>query len=126
MARVRRTTLTAAGMTTVGMALVVALVVTALPAAAGDDMERTQLANLVRQLDLLQRSARHSETLARDNETHYHFDYARLATDLERVRAGIDDYLSPSRAQPRDPVTLLGDYRQDNVASAPLKQGAGQ
>ena len=46
----------------------------------------------------------------------YHFDYGRLAADLERVRGGIHDYLTPSRAQPRDPAELLGDYRQPAAA----------
>ena len=40
----------------------------------------------------------------------YHFDYAQLRADLKRVRAGLEDYLVPQRAQPRDPVPLAGDY----------------
>ena len=39
------------------------------------------------------------------------FDYLRLREDLLRVRAGIEDYLTPRRAQPRDPLEFQGDYR---------------
>ena len=38
---------------------------------------------------------------------------AKLREDIERVRSGIRDYLTPQRAQPRDPATLIGDYRQE-------------
>ena len=40
----------------------------------------------------------------------YHFDYVRLRADLQRVRTGLQDYLVPQRAQPRDPVPMSGDY----------------
>jgi RAQPRD family integrative conjugative element protein len=46
-------------------------------------------------------------------ETRYHFDYPRLYADLARIRAGIHDYLNPSRAQPRDLSPLPGDYRRE-------------
>jgi RAQPRD family integrative conjugative element protein len=46
----------------------------------------------------------------------YHFDYARLRQDIERIRGGIRDYLAPKRAQPRDPTTLIGDYRRESEA----------
>ncbi|MEG7168371.1 RAQPRD family integrative conjugative element protein, partial [Pseudomonas aeruginosa] len=52
-----------------------------------------------------------------------HFDHARLREDLQRVRAGIQDYLTPPRAQPRDSVELAGDYRQ---SSPPSDQEAPQ
>ncbi|MGS8282218.1 integrative conjugative element protein, RAQPRD family, partial [Pseudomonas aeruginosa] len=47
----------------------------------------------------------------------YHFDYPRLLADLARVRAGIQAHLTPSRAQPRDPSELAGDYRTERSAS---------
>nr|WP_273649646.1 RAQPRD family integrative conjugative element protein [Pseudomonas aeruginosa] len=47
----------------------------------------------------------------------------RVRKDLQRVRAGIQDYLTPPRAQPRDPVELSGDYRQ---SSPPSDQEAPQ
>ncbi|MGV7199904.1 integrative conjugative element protein, RAQPRD family [Xanthomonas axonopodis] len=80
--------------------------------------QRQELAAALRQLDALERTV--GASAARTPITpgeRYHFDYARLSADLERVRAGIRDYLSPSRAQPRDPVVLLGDYRQSPASS---------
>ncbi|MCK9988818.1 MAG: hypothetical protein AzoDbin1_05290 [Azoarcus sp.] len=81
------------------------------PAIAADDTpEREQLAALARQLDLIERIAEHATNIAPQSRSRYHFDYARLRTDLKRVRAGVQDYLVPQRAQPRDPVPLTGDY----------------
>lgn len=96
-------------------ALLLAGLSTALPATAADDSnEKEHLAAVVRQLDLLDRLAKQSATTASQGHARYHFDYTRLAADLRRMRAGIDDYLTPQRAQPRDPAALLGDYRQDS------------
>jgi len=105
------------------LALVLAVALASTPPAlAGDDaMEHAQLAALVRQLDLMERNARHGASLAQDERARYHFDYARLQRDIERIRAGINDYLTPQRAQPRDPVPLTGDYvrRDDREESTP-------
>ena len=80
--------------------------------AADDDAEHRQLAALLRQLDVLERLAQHSAA-STVGGIRYHFDYARLHADIARVRAGIEDYLSPRRAQPRDPTALDGDYRRE-------------
>ncbi|RMV84787.1 hypothetical protein ALP04_05408, partial [Pseudomonas amygdali pv. sesami] len=40
----------------------------------------------------------------------YHMDYSRLVSDIARIRQGLQDYLTPSRAQPRDPVEISGQY----------------
>ena len=71
--------------------------------------EYAQLTALKRQIELMQ------GTIATNNriiEPHsrYYFDYSRLNADLERVKAGINDYLVPKRAQPRDLVELRGSY----------------
>jgi len=103
--------------------LVLALILTAwlasaLPASAGDAApEHTKLAAIVRQLDLLERRTQHSTSIAHAERARYHFDYSRLRQDIQRIRAGIHDYLTPPRAQPRDPVELLGDYRQSGRSS---------
>jgi RAQPRD family integrative conjugative element protein len=82
-------------------------------ALAGDDAaEHEQLAALVRQLDLIDRLAVHAARASAQGHARYHFDYDRLREDVKRVRAGIQDYLVPRRAQPRDPIELRGDYRQ--------------
>ena len=95
-------------------ALALALTITlagASPASAGDaSAEHEQLATLARQLDLIDRLAEHAASTAPQARARYHFDYARLRADLQRVRAGLQDYLVPQRAQPRDPVPLAGDY----------------
>jgi RAQPRD family integrative conjugative element protein len=74
--------------------------------------EPARLAAALRQLDSIERLVAQQAAQPHDERARYHFDYARLSADLERMRAGIRDYLSPSRAQPRDPAVLLGDYRQ--------------
>jgi RAQPRD family integrative conjugative element protein len=85
----------------------------AIAADASDNAaEREMLAAVTRQLELLDRLAEHAATTAPQERARYHFDYARLRADLERVRAGVRDYLVPQRAQPRDPVPLAGDYTQ--------------
>lgn len=98
-------------------AIAVLLAISALsvePVLAGDGAtEHAQLAALIRQLDMLDRLAELSERLPKPDASRYHFDYARLREDIERVRSGIRDYLTPQRAQPRDPAALIGDYRQE-------------
>ncbi|MFU4514001.1 RAQPRD family integrative conjugative element protein [Pseudomonas aeruginosa] len=99
------------------LALTIALA-GASPASAADGLasEREQLASLARQLDLIDRLAEHAANTAPQERARYHFDYARLRADLKRVRAGLQDYLVPQRAQPRDPVPLAGDYvRRDRA-----------
>jgi len=82
-------------------------------ALAGDNpSENAQLATVIRQLDMIDRLAEHSANLPRQDGSRYYFDYERLHKDIERVRQGVRDYLVPERAQPRDPVELLGHYRQ--------------
>ncbi|AEB84291.1 RAQPRD family integrative conjugative element protein [Alicycliphilus denitrificans] len=89
-------------------------------AADGSDnaAEREMLAAVTRQLELLDRLAEHAATTAPQERARYHFDYVRLRADLERVRAGVRDYLVPQRAQPRDPVPPAGDYTRSNATTA--------
>ncbi|MDD2127005.1 RAQPRD family integrative conjugative element protein [Pseudomonas monteilii] len=78
--------------------------------------EHARLAAALRQLDSIERIVAQQAAQPLDESARFHFDYARLSADLERVRAGIRDYLIPTRAQPRDPLQLLGDYRQGEAA----------
>jgi len=102
--------------------LVLALSVSAVrPAVASDGaLEREQLAALARQIELADRLANHladqAARTASSERASYHFDYARLRADLQRIRAGVQDYLVPQRAQPRDPVALTGDYTRGRIA----------
>lgn len=97
--------------------LSVLLLASPAPVLASEAIEREQLATLVLQLDLIDRLANHAATAEPQHRARYHFDYTRLQEDIERIRAGINDYLTPQRAQPRDPIELLGDYRQPDRPS---------
>lgn len=91
----------------------------ALTAAAQDVRERSDLGLMQRQInaiELLANRARSSATGT--DQVRNRFDYPRLTADLERVRHGISNYLSPSRAQPADLVELAGDYRADAPPSS--------
>lgn len=83
-------------------------------ASTDADVERDLLGTILRQLDVLDRLVQQSALSATSGGGRYHFDFARLRNDIARIRAGIEDYLSPRRAQPRDPNALNGDYRLEN------------
>ena len=79
--------------------------------ATDPDLHRQNLASALHQLDLLDRFlASITSTYQPSPTDRYHFDHTRLREDLQRVRAGIQAYLSPPRAQPREPGPLSGDY----------------
>jgi len=84
------------------------------PAIADGNPEREQLAAVARQLDLIDRLAEHTASITPQERARYHFDYTRLRADLKRIHAGVRDYLVPQRAQPRDPIPLIGDYVRHN------------
>nr|WP_067297553.1 RAQPRD family integrative conjugative element protein [Marinobacterium profundum] len=89
----------------------------AMPKACAEDapLQRQALAAALRQLDALERLVEQSAASTPFTAgNRYHFDYPRLRADLTRVRAGIRDYLAPSRAQPRDPTALSGQYRAES------------
>lgn len=100
------------------LVLVTALLLGQSPMARAETpVQRQELTAALRQLDALERSVAHSAAHAPITPVErYHFDYPRLLADLARVRAGIQGHLTPSRAQPRDPSELAGDYRTERVA----------
>ena len=107
--------------------LVTALLMGQSPMAVAESpAQRQELAGALRQLDALERtvtdSAAHTAVIPGER---YHFDYPRLLADLARVRAGIQAHLTPSRAQPRDPSGLAGDYRTERSAE-PLPAAEGK
>jgi len=103
---------------TLGLVLVAFLASLKSAPAADAASEDAQLAILIRQLDMIDRLAAQGEQLPHESTARYHFDYARLHADVLRIRAGIQNYLSPQRAQPRDPDLLLGDYRAEQKTQA--------
>lgn len=96
--------------TWLSMAVLLATPFAAISPAIAADLEREQLAAVIRQIELADRLAEQATRTAPQEHARYHFDYARLHADLERVRTGLQDYLVPQRAQPRDLVPLTGDY----------------
>ena len=107
----------------VPLLLVTALVIGQSPLARAETPgQRRELAATLRHLDALERTVAYSaaHTPITPGER-YHFDYPRLLADLARVRAGIQAHLTPSRAQPRDPSELAGDYRSERTTEPPPK-----
>lgn len=81
---------------------------------AASTHEQEQLSLVQQQLDTLERLATQAEAASTaEPDDRYRFDYPRLIRDIQRIRLGVQGYLSPSRAQPRDPAELVGDYRLD-------------
>lgn len=76
--------------------------------------EQEQLSLVLQQLDIIERLATRAEVASTSEPSErYRFDYPRLSQDIQRIRQGVQGYLSPSRAQPRDPTELSGNYRLD-------------
>lgn len=87
-------------------------------AASAD--EQIQLSLVQQQLDTIERLATRAEAASTaEPDDRYRFDYPRLTQDIQRIRQGVQGYLSPSRAQPRDPVELVGEYRLDTPPTKP-------
>lgn len=88
-------------------------------AYAQESTEQIELTAMVRQIDWMQHIAAQKAIHPTDTRSRYHFDYQRLSADLNRMRSGISDYLTPERAQPRDALELDGHYRQNNPDPKP-------
>ncbi|QCG68201.1 RAQPRD family integrative conjugative element protein [Pseudomonas veronii] len=87
---------------------------------AASTYEQGQFSLILQQLDTIERLATRAETPSTSEAgDRYRFDYPRLTQDIRRIRQGVQDYLSPSRAQPRDPTELVGDYRLDTPPAKP-------
>ena len=82
--------------------------------------EQDQFSLIQQQLDIIERLATQAEAASTAEPVErYRFDYLRLSQDIQRIRHGVQGYLSPSRAQPRDPSELVGDYRLDTPSVEP-------
>jgi RAQPRD family integrative conjugative element protein len=82
--------------------------------------EQDQLGLILQQLNTIERLVTKAETASpSESVERYRFDYPRLIRDIQRIRLGVQGYLSPSRAQPRDPAELVGDYRLDAPSAEP-------
>jgi len=88
---------------------------------AASAYEQEQLSLVQHQLDTIEHVATRAETaITVEPGERYRFDYPRLIRDIQRIRRGVQGYLSPTRAQPRDPGQLVGDYRIDTPPAGPL------
>jgi RAQPRD family integrative conjugative element protein len=78
--------------------------------------EKDELASVQRQLDHAQASLERARVLAAQadpaEQGRFFFDYRQATSDLNTIRAGIDRYLEPSRAQPRA-ASVSGNYRRE-------------
>lgn len=90
------------------------LITRSLSVTAQENTEREHLTALTRQLRLMQQMTdTHIELYAKNqHRARFYFDYQRLKADLQQVENGINDYLVPKRAQPRDPLELSGYYQK--------------
>lgn len=87
---------------------------------AASGHEQDQLSLVQQQLDIIERLATQAEAAGTAEPVErYRFDYLRLSQDIQRIRHGVQGYLSPSRAQPRDPSELVGEYRLDTPSAEP-------
>lgn len=93
-------------------------------AFAASASEQANLEVMIRQLNALEDTARRSAQGADEPGQRFYFDYSRLAADLQRIRQGLQDYMTPSRAQPRDPSDLFWELHPARRADAVSMSGA--
>ena len=78
--------------------------------------EKDELATVMRQLDQVRAAldrARTASLQATPHDGRYFFDYPRAQADIQTMQEGIDRYLTPSRAQPRNGSAVTGEYRRE-------------
>ncbi|MGH5636903.1 integrative conjugative element protein, RAQPRD family [Citrobacter portucalensis] len=79
--------------------------------------EREELTLSLNQLRQIEASLHRAQLSARTSANErYYFDYPRIHSDITTLRSGIENYLTPARAQPRDTATLVGQYREEKTA----------
>jgi RAQPRD family integrative conjugative element protein len=106
--------------TTVFRCLLISLAIVHGSSYAASAHEQDQLSLIQRQLDTIERLATRAEVASTaEPDDRYRFDYPRLSEDIQRIRQGVQGYMSPSRAQPRDATELVGDYRLDTPPTEP-------
>ncbi|MFP1878517.1 RAQPRD family integrative conjugative element protein [Lonsdalea quercina] len=87
---------------------------TALPALASEKDELASAQRMLIQVQSALERARVAAVQADPSEQgRFYFDYQRATSDIKTINAGIDRYLEPSRAQPRDVGAVAGNYRRE-------------
>lgn len=78
--------------------------------------EREELTLSLSQLSQIEASLHRAQQSARTGiNERYYFDYPRIHSDITTLRSGIEHYLTPTRAQPRDMAPLVGRYREEKT-----------
>ncbi|EFE07315.1 integrative conjugative element protein, RAQPRD family [Citrobacter youngae ATCC 29220] len=86
------------------------------PAFAAPLTEREELTLSLNQLTQIEASLNRAQQSARTGiNERYYFDYPRIHGDITTLRSGIENYLTPARAQPRDTATLVGQYGEEKT-----------
>ncbi len=95
--------------------LIISLFITS-SALAAPLTEREELTLSLNQLTQIEASLHRAQQSARAGiNERYYFDYPRIHGDITTLRSGIEHYLTPARAQPRDTTTLFGQYREEKT-----------
>ena len=95
--------------------IIVSLFITS-SALAAPLTEREELTLTLNQLTHIEASLHSAQQSARTGiNERYYFDYPRIHSDITTLRSGIEHYLTPIRAQPRDTATLVGQYREEKT-----------
>ncbi|EBL8291865.1 conjugal transfer protein [Salmonella enterica] len=85
-------------------------------AIAAPTSEPATLSLLLTQLDMLDSTLKRAENQASVAPgERFFFDYPQAHADIQAVRAGIEHYLTPSRAQPHAVLPLSGQYRTEDT-----------
>ncbi|CAX53336.1 Plasmid conserved hypothetical family protein (plasmid) [Erwinia billingiae Eb661] len=84
------------------------------PASASEKDELASAQRMIVQVQASLERARIAAVQADPSERgRYFFDYQRANSDLKTISSGIDRYLEPTRAQPRDLSGVAGNYRRE-------------
>ncbi|EHU6239838.1 RAQPRD family integrative conjugative element protein [Salmonella enterica] len=95
--------------------IVICLFITS-SALAAPLTEREELTLSLNQLSQIETSLHRAQQSARTGlNERYYFDYPRIHGDITTLRSGIEHYLTPTRAQPRDTATLVGQYSEEKT-----------
>lgn len=92
------------------LVLGISLVGLVQPSFAGSEIEREQLQLVLKQLAIIDSLVMQAD--ASQQSDRYRLDYEQLRADVRAVKSGIEGYLTPGRAQPRDLNALSGQYRR--------------
>ncbi len=97
-------------------------------AIASEVFEREQLSLILKQVKNAQRItvAAHEKVTPTDIERFW-FDYERLEHDLKKIQLGIEHYMTPNRAQPRElhgemASSYMRDRRELNATTSESSQ----